>query len=130
MGRPVFVTESRSVRRPVGLPTAEKASLWPTVDAILADFRADNALISDQIVLEALNGVLSHAIFDGRYHDVYVALGKLLGVDEQNWKLTPPAVECSQSGKERTAQEVGNASTVRVSDAEARRMLGRTKTPV
>ena len=81
-----FRAESRSVRRFVGLPSIEKANLWPAVDAILAEHRADAQEIGDQIVLGALNDVLIKLIVAGRYADVHGLMGKLLGLDGQERK--------------------------------------------
>lgn len=83
-----FRAESRSVQRFVGLPGVPKARLWPTVDAILMQYRADHEEIGDSIVLGALNSALTSAIMDGRYHEVYDSLGKLLGLHVPSGKST------------------------------------------
>lgn len=76
-----FRAQSRSVQRHVGLPSIAKARLWPAVDAVLAKARADHQEIGDQIVLGALNNVLTAHIVAGHYFEVHEILGKLLGVD-------------------------------------------------
>lgn len=132
MGKPVFTTEKRSVRRFVGLPAIEKVAFWPTVDAILAEFRKPSQDISDHVTLHALNGVLTEAMFAGDYFAVYGALGKMLGLHGHDGKLTTDGLDYFHLGKSLPVEEVKppREHSTSVSDAEARRMLGRTKTPV
>lgn len=103
--KPVFRTESRSVRRFVGLPEMAKASLWPTVAEILDGARAAHQEIGDQIVLGALDRVLISQIIEGHYLEVYGTLGKLLGLDGQDRKSPDDAVPHFQSGKSLPGQE-------------------------
>lgn len=85
----IFRTETRTAERFVGLPSLEKAKLWPTVDEILADARATHDQISDQLVLGALKSVLIEYIVAGRFEAVHAAVGKVLGVNFPAGKSLP-----------------------------------------
>jgi hypothetical protein len=75
-----FRSQSRSVQRFTGLPGAEKVRLWPMIAEILDRERATYQDIGDQVVLGALNSVLTAGIMAGRYREVHAALEQLLGL--------------------------------------------------
>jgi len=126
-----FRSESRTTRRFVGLPSLEKASLWPTVDAILAEARDDAEEIGDQIVFGSLNDVLIKGIVTRRYSEVHRLLGKLLQLDGQDRKSTVGDARHFPSGKSLPDQEAKpRERAAAVSDAEMRRLAGApTKLP-
>jgi hypothetical protein len=82
----VFRAQSRTVQRFTGLPGAEKVRLWPMVAKVLDDARADHQEIGDQVVLGALNSVLTAGIMAGRYREVHAILGNLLGLGDSDGK--------------------------------------------
>ncbi len=91
--------ESRNVQRFVGLPSAEKARLWPTLDAILEDARPEGEDIANQLAFGALNDVLITGIVARQYEKVYAALGKVLGRDASRGKQGGDAAADFPGGK-------------------------------
>lgn len=101
----VFRAQSRSVQRFTGLPGAEKVRLWPMVADILDRERADHQEIGDQVVLGALNSVLTAGIMAGRYREVYAALGQILGLTAPDGKAAELNGSHASSGKSLPARE-------------------------
>jgi hypothetical protein len=91
MSATAFRAQSRTVQRFTGLPGAEKVRLWPMVAKVLDDARADSQEIGDQVVLGALNSVLTAGIMAGRYREVHAILGNLLGLGDSDGKSEIPA---------------------------------------
>jgi hypothetical protein len=103
----VFRAQSRTVQRFTGLPGAEKVRLWPMVAAILDRERADWQEIGDQVVLGALNSVLTAGIMAGRYREVHAALGEILGLNAPVGKVGAPNGDHTPVGKSLPQREVG-----------------------